>query len=246
MHPEQERGDRFPSVPNAGEGFRAAGSGGVHPRREAGRKQHAQRTRYLRRNARIKPQGKFFLPDQADEDKQGSQQKPGSRNVVFISHACQQSQCHYASPLAETLFSRLSFFPVFPIFQQFPVQAQETEPEGGSPGIVGSAGEPVNRDAGPGRTGEEQEKRQSEEPHVRPGTGVHPAPGGQIEHHQREADLYKGVEQNEEPFARCRHSKGQVFPDSGVPAHVGGHAAFPDQAEGETVFHARQGVMVRV
>lgn len=171
MHPEQERGDRFPSVPNAGEGFRAAGSGGVHPRREAGRKQHAQRTRYLRRNARIKPQGKFFLPDQADEDKQGSQQKPGSRNVVFISHACQQSQCHYASPLAETLFSRLSFFPVFPIFQQFPVQAQETEPEGGSPGIVGSAGEPVNRDAGPGRTGEEQEKRQSEEPHVRPGTG---------------------------------------------------------------------------
>lgn len=103
--------DRFPSVPNAGEGFRAAGSGGVHPRREAGRKQHAQRTRYLRRNARIKPQGKFFLPDQADEDKQGSQQKPGSRNVVFISHACQQSQCHYASPLAETLFSRLPFSP---------------------------------------------------------------------------------------------------------------------------------------
>ena len=33
-----------------------------------------------------------------------------------------------------------------------------SQPDGGAPGIVGGAGEPVNRDAGPGRAREQQKK----------------------------------------------------------------------------------------
>ena len=77
----------LPICSKTGKGFRAAGSGGMHPGGNAGRKQHAQGTCHLKRKARIKPQGKFFLPHQADKDEQGSQQQPGSRNIVFIGHA---------------------------------------------------------------------------------------------------------------------------------------------------------------
>ncbi|MCB5933018.1 hypothetical protein LJB63_27130, partial [[Eubacterium] rectale] len=52
--------------------------------------------------------------------------------------------------------------------------------------------------------------------------------------------------QHEEPFSRRRYGKGQVFPYSGIPGHVGGYAALPDQAEREAVLHARQGMMVRI
>lgn len=243
MHPEQERRESFPSAPKTGKGFRAAGSGGMHPGGNAGRKQHAQGTCHLKRKARIKPQGKFFLPHQADKDEQGSQQQPGSRNIVFIGHARRKSQNSRSGKLSPAIVSSgISLSPGFRVFQQTAVQTQKAQPDGGAPGIVGGSGEPVNRDAGPGRAREQQEKPQSEQTHVRPGTGIHPAPGSQIKHHQRKTDLHKGVEQHEEPFSRRRYGKGQVFPDSGIPGHVGGYAALPDQAEREAVLHARQGI----
>lgn len=160
-----------------------------------------------------KTTGEVFPSAPGGQNKQGSQQKPGSRNIVFIGHACRKSQNSRSGKLSPaTVSSGISLSPGFRVVQQTAVQTQKAQPDGGAPRIVGGAGEPVNRDAGPGRAREQQEKPQSEQTHVRPGTGIHPAPGSQIKHHQRKTDLYKGVKQHEEPFPAVATAKARYSP----------------------------------